>query len=310
MELAEAVELFLAREGETGGYKPETIRAYRQTLDPLLEAIGSQRPIEYVTIADLEYYINKNIRGHGSPHTQYKHIKAIKAFFKYLSDYLELLEKNPARKIKQVKLPKTRKTNAMPDDCYHRLVDHCWRQHKIFELALVLFFGDSAGRLGGAWTLTVERLNLDERAAWVIEKADSDGEVYFGEFCELALRDWLGYRKYPSEYVFSSDYSKGSQFRNPEALALRFRRACLAAGIGSWGPHALRKRKNVMMAEAGVLDEVRARVLRHSVEVNRTWYTEFSNQTIRATSDRFHTSKPEAKNRDDDGKIIHVNFGS
>lgn len=310
MELDVALQWFLEHEN----YASETVRAYRGTLEPFVHAIGAKRPIDEITPAEVDRYVAMYIKAkdHWSPTTKYKHIKAIKALFNYLSRDIEVLEKSPARKVSQVRLPKRTKAKYMPDELYQQLIDHCWRKHLVFELALALALGDGKGRIGGLWTALVSDINWEKRAIWVEEKLDSDGWIIFGEFCELAIRQWLNYREFDSPYLFSSDYNGGSPFETANGLSLRFRRAGIAAGIGSWGPHSLRHRANVVMAAAGVNDELRARVLRHDVKINRSWYTPFPEETVRKTSADFTqklparlAKRPPARTQKDD-KIIYL----
>lgn len=220
---------------------PVTQEAYRQTLNPLIEELGGHRLLSSITILDMLDWsarIRSTQRGLAEA-TIYKHIKHVKAFFNWLHR-VELIPTNPAKAIKQVRVTNTRASQQrITRDQIEELRDSLADDPR--ALALVLFLADTGCRRGGAAGLRVRDLHLRSRTAEVVEKDKTRRTVFFGRACALALSRWLRSRRSTSldDFVFSRD----GRPITAAAVAQLFRRRTIAAGLGSMGPHRLRRHK-------------------------------------------------------------------
>lgn len=158
----------------------------------------------------------------------------------------------------------------MPEDKFQQLLAYLRANTRspsrkirfIRGLALVLYLADSGGRIGGAWSLQVNDLQLDSGTGTVTEKGDKSRTVAYGPAAVNALRMWLLIRKGDlGDYVFSY---RGNKLKESAILGQFFRRLCIDAGIGSWGPHSLRHRKGFQLSDSGVSITIAAEALGHS----------------------------------------------
>lgn len=252
MDLQHAVQLFL------GEQRPTTRTSYQYVLNNMTQYVGPQRPIERVSTTDLLEYM-QGIRSRNlAPATDNKYIKTIKTFFNWLVK-AGYLQESPAAILRQPRLPAyVTRDKAMPDDKLAIVLDYAqWRPR---DYALILFLADTGCRRTGAATLQVKDLMLDQQRAYVTEKGDKTRLVAYGSECSKALRRWLDIRIDEGPYVF---HRRGNAIK-PAAISQIFRRACIAAGVGSYGSHSLRHRKGHQLADARVAPSVAATALGHS----------------------------------------------
>jgi len=258
MELDKAVGLFLNE------YKPSTRDTYARTLAMLARWLGADRPVESITPAQvLDFWQQRIVIDRYAISTRLKHLKTLRTFFNW-AVRMQLIDASPARVVRGYKLkPAIDKSKAMNDDELATLLDYAKWKPQIY--ALVLFLADTGCRRGGAAGLRISDINWGDSTATVTEKGDVSRQVLFGPVCKRALEHWLairsaGRRRIRGVHVFSVD---GHPIR-PDNLSLMFRRACIAAGIRSLGPHSLRHRKGHQMADARIAPSVAATALGHS----------------------------------------------
>jgi len=255
LTLARAVEKWLRT------HIPTTRESYGKVMPVMVAFIGPDVPlveVEPVAVLDCIAAVKERDL---SPATVNKHIITLKAFFNWAVD-AGLLAESPARGVKRVKLPsRVDRSKAMPDEVLAQVLDCArWKKRKR-DFALILFLADTGARIGGAAGLRVNDVHLDEGRAYVIEKGNKRREVWFGERCADALRQWLDSRpKGAGAFVFSRDGRK-IQGRH---LAQAFRRAVKDAECGTWSPHSLRHRKAYQLADAKTPPSVAATALGHS----------------------------------------------
>lgn len=253
MHLDRAIHLFL------GEYIASTRRAYGYTLNEMLAYIGPARPLTDIRPDHLIEYV-QHLRKRPSlksPASVNKHIKTIKTFFNWCVK-TGFLEVSPARGLKRVRQASSvDRVKAMPDHVYEELLAYT-RYHPRHH-ALVLFLGDTGCRIGGAAGLRWRDIDLKHRRAVVTEKGKPPRPVFFGDVCAQALASWRMRHPMRGDYVFSDD---GRRIHN-DNLGQMFRRACIRAGIGSWGPHSLRHRKGHQLADASVAPSLAAKALGH-----------------------------------------------
>lgn len=279
MKLHDAIDLFL------GEYKPSSARSLRYRLHNMAAFIGN-RPLNIIQPYELVSYIQEVRQRPAvkSPATINAYIKSVKVFFNWCIR-IRLIDESPADALHRVSLnAQIDRDKAMPEADYQKLVQRCAllaemkpRQY-LRAYALVLFLGDTGCRIGGAASLTADRLHIASRFALVEEKGNPPRRVWFGDVCADVLRQWLEEQGGPPDaHVFSSD---GERMRNA-SLGQYFRRRCKDAGIGSYGPHSLRHRKGHQLADAKVPPSVAATVLGHkNKHITLEYY--YPDDTLRA----------------------------
>ena len=259
LTLLSAVELWLGEQIAT------TRRSYLYNMREMCDFVGPGRPLDQVTTEDLmrfaQYYRAKaSVK---SPATYNKLLKTMNTFFNWCAA-AGFIAKSPAKPLKQRKRDEAGgQGKAMPDVHYHQLID--FAKWDVRGLALVLFLGDTGCRIGGAAGLRWPDIDFvaDVPTAVVTEKGAPPRKVFFGKSCERALLR-LQAAKPGTDKVFGVN--------NVDALKQYFRRLCLRAGIGSYGPHSLRHRKGHQFGDNKVNPVVGAMVLGNSVDIMLKYY--------------------------------------
>lgn len=282
---------------------PVTREAYDQTMKPFIAAIGEDCllvDVDIFAILEWSALIRSEERGLAQA-TIYKHIKHVKAFFNWAQN-IGLITGNPGKAIKQIKITKTRaEGQLMPKHVIRDLLRHI--QGDARALAVVMFLLDTGCRRGGAAGLRVRDLNLRFRTAEVYEKDKTTRTVFFGPACTKALRAWLNSRKdvMTTDYVFSRD---GGPITGA-AIAQLFRRRTIEAGLGSLGPHRLRRQKIVtLLTEQENPRHVKDLVGHKRIETT-LGYVPKDMSAVRALADKYAVgSESEDELREETGKII------
>lgn len=254
MNLESAITTFLLSQPNLG-----TRKAYRSCLIPMRDYIGPARPVTQVNVAEIALYGSTLYDKNYAQATIRKHVISIKAFFNWLKK-MDIIPKSPADVIKRPRIERNIDRNkAMPEENFNKLLSYTkWKPR---HDALVLFLGDTGCRIGGAHTLKLSDLDFVTNTAEVTEKGNKKRYVSFGDKAAQALKKWIASRPDDAcEYVFSNS-NKNIKVGN---LAQLFRRACIAADIGSWGPHSLRHRKGYQFSDNGISPSIAATAFGHS----------------------------------------------
>ena len=227
--------------------------------DKPLRVIENDKRVDYFEPPDLTEYVNLAILQREKPlaaATVEKHKKTMRTFWNWCvkNGYIDKSPfVVPAKKLSRGVDP----DKIMSDEKLDQLLTYAkWNARRY---ALITFLADTGCRRGGATELTVDRLDLSNRSAEVVEKGEVTYTVYFGDVTAFALRNWLMSRGSLGGYVFSRDGKPITAY----ALGQYFRRSCVSAGIGSWGPHSLRHRKGDKLQKAGVDVRTTALVMGH-----------------------------------------------
>lgn len=176
--------------------------SYRRALLPMKKVLGADRPLKTLTYTDLLTYTSEmNADNHLEPSSYRLYVQVIKTFFKWCADS-DHMDRNPTRNIKLPKARKSSKNRAIPPGDLRKMVEYSRRSARNY--ALMLFLIDTGCRVGGASSLRLSQLDLDEGMAVLEEKANPQMVVYFGERTAEALRQWLAVRPQSKhEYVFT-----------------------------------------------------------------------------------------------------------
>ena len=278
---------------------------YGSNLSDLCNYISDDMPIESITSLDLiRYMADVDSRDEiQSPVTYNKYIKVLRTFFNWCVK-MDLIEKSPAKvlKVKNARhsVPKVK---AMPDGVLYRLIDAAEEREREDNdprpLALILFLSDTGCRIGGAATLTRDRLKLNDPivvrnhqriyTVQLFEKGREEPNIYyFSEETAKVLRRWLINHSGP--YVFGNN----GQSIEANNLARYFRRFGKGVGCGSWGPHSLRHRKGHQAAKQFPLS-IGAKLLNNSEEVFVKYYMPKQNQFVQEAAAQLFSNQIKNK---------------
>lgn len=244
----------------------DTRRTNKYMLQPLLVYLGDKDVLEVEPLDLKKYQQNRLDKSERAPTTRNKHIKAIKAFFNYLVKELRVIPPpSPASALRTRKVhidQRKRKQKAMTDDELEKLLDFVkWNER---NHAIVLFLATTGARAGGAATLTLENLDLENLRAIVLEKGSKTRQVMYDERTAHALRLWL-IRRPPAEHSFVFTYgTHPSKPLSVPAIGDIISRACKKVGLRRLGPHSLRHRIGHKFADEGVPPPITQSYLGHS----------------------------------------------
>jgi site-specific recombinase XerD len=290
MQLKEAVPLFLDQ------YKASTRKSYASVLKPLMQRCGEALPVAEINRLDMIRYTNHIRQESGySPATIRKHIKSLKTFF-YWCVRLELIPKTPMQEIKSVAVDTYIGVNkAMTDDQLSRLYTYMDKNQIRYtrHRALVATLDDSGARIGEMAALRWPDVDLKSGTLYIVGKGDKRRPAFFFEVAAFALRDWYNaQQRIDGDHVFSH---RGGPITS-DTLQLLFRKLCIAAGIGSHGPHKLRHRKAHQLVHKGISPSVAATVIGDSVEVFMEHYAPRDYDSARAAA-RQVAQRPAAEQK-------------
>jgi len=259
MKLSEALEMFaLAKIGESSS---DTMRWYKQRIGTLVSFLEDM-PIKDITLHDLRrwraWLWEKNSRwadhpgrpeeeGGLSPWTRHGYIRAIRRFFNFLVNE-GLLEHSPAQRLELPSRPKNPPKFIRQEDALAILRA---AKDNPRDYSIVRFLAETACRVGGITSLTLDNLDLKGLVApngTVVYHAQVEEKgfrgvpririVYFGEKTAEALRAYLAVRpQNGSERVFIGQHGPLQESGFYQVLKRLAKKAGVKKG---WNPHAFR----------------------------------------------------------------------
>lgn len=165
------------------GKSYETIKNYYYTLKAFSKVI--RKPVNAIDLQDIRMYIAQFSNNHAKS-TVNTLTSNLKSFFNWLE--LEgYIEKNPARRVKQIKLPKRLRKSLTADEL-ERLRDSCITTR---ERAMIEFIFATGCRVSEVVKVNVSDLDPINSTLRIIGKGDSERIVYFSPKAKLYLQKYL-----------------------------------------------------------------------------------------------------------------------
>lgn len=283
-----------------------TVRWYRSRLSPLVQFLGGDRRLAVLCPADVREYILalRARRGRYSDHYYRKpqegglslsslhgHLRALRFFFKWVTEEYSLEWVNPMSRIRFPRLDHSSPKAASLDDL-HKLLDACGDdQIGIRNRAMLLFLADTGCRAGGLLGLSLDSLDLAAGTAIVTEKGNRTRTLYLSNVTISVLRHWLTKRPSGrSEAVFTSlgcnHYGRSLTLGGLHGVLRCLKR--LAGVGGRVNPHAWRHAFGVAYVNAGGDAASLRRLLGHSdVSTTLTFYVVHNDHELRQKHDQF-----------------------
>lgn len=272
--------------------KPTTLQWYRGRLTKFVAWIGDETAVSAIDRHALRRYkhhlVSTKLRwvdhpskpaansGLSTP-TINGHIRCLRRFFKWLVEE-DIISNSPASKIK-VKRGSGQPPKAISPPNFTRLLKATDQPR---DRALLLFLADTGCRIGGAASLTTDRLDLDARRAFVNEKGNKWRYVFFGHITSGALGEWLGERPLiRHQRVFcarNAPYAPLSESGIYQAI----QRLAEKANInGRWNPHSFRHAAARGWLEQGLDLSTVSQLLGHAnVGVTADFYARWSKSEL------------------------------
>ncbi len=197
------------------GLKPTTIRWYRSILSAFVQQLGDQE-LDTITTKDLRLYVadlrqrqerytnarqRPAVQGSLAANSVACHIQCLHRFWSWAASEYGL-SINPMGGIRRPRRPRPEpKALAAADfvQLFHATGESVTG---VRDRALLAFLADTGARLGGAASLTLDRLDLRQRQAVLLEKGGKARAVPFTWATARLLHQWLIYRQSTCELVF------------------------------------------------------------------------------------------------------------
>ncbi len=139
-----------------------TFKLYSHVLDQMVEFLDPASRLRAITSDELDQAVGRIITPDHADATAEIYKRVINTFFNHMVEAGHLKTSPVSFTVKQIIRPPTDTSKAIPDEDIARMLAACLNAR---DRALVIFFRDTAFRLGGAWNLRLE--GLDFRQRWV-----------------------------------------------------------------------------------------------------------------------------------------------
>lgn len=263
------------------GLAVRTIENYRKGLASF--AAGTDKPVGLISADDIRRYLGYLADERHLRRTSLQaHINILRAFFSWLSAE-DLIERNPMRKIRSLRVDKCGLRHPMKPEELERLREACATPR---ERALVEFFAATGCRLSEAAGLSAEAVDLRARCAEVLGKGNKTRTVYLSVRAACLLRMYLDGRK-GGEALFAgtrAPYAPLGTRAMERIVQCAGERAGLPYRVH---PHLLRHTFATQALSAGMDITVIQRLLGHEDIGTTQIYAEVSQETVRRAYDKF-----------------------
>ena len=176
-----------------------TVEGYRRELTRFFAAIS--KPFNQITTNDIRIYLYRRQQENNLSKSTVEHIRVIiNAFYSWVVDE-ELMDRNPARRIEPIRVPRPdRRPVPAVDLEYLRKACETPR-----ERALVDFLYSTGCRISECSALDVSDINWADRSVRIRHgKGDKARTTYFNAEAEVSLREYLDSRPHESSALFCS----------------------------------------------------------------------------------------------------------
>ncbi len=233
MKTQEAIDVFL--EAKIGESAPKTIAWHKGNLQRFSSFIGENQCVESIDIRQLRQWRASLNQRNISAWTLHGYLRTIRHFFNWLEEE-EMLEQNPAKRLKLFRLPKPPR-KGIPDADRDAMLS--MRRDNVRDFAILMFVATTGCRIGGVTTLTIDNLDIENRTAIITEKGQKSRTVFLGSKAANALQSWLDVR--PSTNAREIFVQKEGKGLTSSGIYQVFKRAAKDASVKkNWNPHQWR----------------------------------------------------------------------
>lgn len=245
----------------------------------------NKRDILDIDITDLHAYISYcDSYYNDSTKTKARKISAIKSWFKYLHNTVELIDKNPSEKLE---LPKLQKRNPvyLTLSESEKVINAIKLEENEFnrarDLCIILIFLTCGLRISELTGINIESIKDDKLN--VIGKGNKERTVFFNENCLYAIKCYLKLRPITPDTtaLFISSHKKRISNRS---IQIRLKKYIQLAGLDPniYTPHKLRHTAATLMYKYGDVDiRTIQSILGHTSVATTQIYTHLDDDDIK-----------------------------
>ena len=245
----------------------------------------NKRDILDIDITDLHAYISYcDSYYNDSTKTKARKISAIKSWFKYLHNTVELIDKNPSEKLE---LPKLQKRNPvyLTLSESEKVINAIKLEENEFnrarDLCIILIFLTCGLRISELTGINIESIKDDKLN--VIGKGNKERTVFLNENCLYAIKCYLKLRPITPDTtaLFISSHKKRISNRS---IQIRLKKYIQLAGLDPniYTPHKLRHTAATLMYKYGDVDiRTIQTILGHTSVATTQIYTHLDDDDIK-----------------------------
>lgn len=245
----------------------------------------NKRDILDIDITDLHAYISYcDSYYNDSTKTKARKISAIKSWFKYLHNTVELIDKNPSEKLE---LPKLQKRNPvyLTLSESEKVINAIKLEENEFnrarDLCIILIFLTCGLRISELTGINIESIKDDKLN--VIGKGNKERTVFLNENCLYAIKCYLKLRPITPDTtaLFISSHKKRISNRS---IQIRLKKYIQLAGLDPniYTPHKLRHTAATLMYKYGDVDiRTIQSILGHTSVATTQIYTHLDDDDIK-----------------------------
>ena len=253
-------------------YSEQTLKNYFYTLRKFESFI--KKPIATVNKNDIRFFLANCYQGCRASTINSK-IFCLKGFFQWLTDE-EIIPKNPARLIKDTKIPK-RLRKALTLQELEKLRLACETDR---ERALLEFIFATGCRVGEIVNVNISDIDFNTNKLKVIGKGDKQRVVYFNDKTKLYLENYLKTRKdnCPALFIYERFPYERLQKRGIEVIISNIgKKANLGKAVY---PHLIRHTMATLGLQSGADITTIQHLLGHTSPCTTQTYAEQSNENL------------------------------
>lgn len=257
------------------GFTQATLHHYFYILDAFTRRV--RKPVGEITTSEIQLYLYELETTHNMHDVTLQNVQIIiKAFFKWLH-VNEYIEKNPAERIKTMKVEKKMR-KPLTDIEMEKLRRACKNRR---DLAIVEVLYSTGCRASELINLKLEDLNFDKREVHLFGKGKKHRTSYLSARAMIAVKDYLQTRGFESEDLFCNNRRPYGKLK-VAAVQKIIREAGRAAGIqGNVFPHRIRHTTATDALDKGMeIEEVKS-LLGHESIGTTLIYTEIRQENVK-----------------------------
>ncbi len=287
---------------------PNTIKEYNYDLAMFLKFImlhfnlASSKDFKDINISNLSLDVIKKIElndihaflayltttYHSKAATRARKVSSIRAFFNYLSQKANLIDKNPAQNLETPKIEKRMPKYLTLDDSKKLLsVTSDEERNKERDYAIITLFLNCGLRLSELIGININDISFDDAKMTVIGKGNKERTIYLNKACLQAINSYLevrpkiGIKPSSIKALFLSERKERISKRTVQYVVDKeLRRAGL--DTKKYSTHKLRHTAATLMYQYGNVD-IRAlqELLGHESISTTEIYTHVANEQVR-----------------------------
>lgn len=271
-DIPEKITMYLQAK-KLEGLSDLTLQNYFYFLRRLSEHTHKQ--VRDITLNDLRMFLFKECEG-VKPSTANTKVCYLQSFFRWMVDE-EIIDKDPSRKLHQVKLPK-RLRNALTVEDIERLRLACKDTR---ERALMELLFSTGCRLSELVGINVEDLNFHDNSIRVIGKGNKERIVYFNDKTKVHIENYLKERPGLDVALFVTCKKPYARVGNRGIQKIINKIAERASFDKSVFPHLFRHSMATLTLQNGASIVTVQKLLGHSSVVTTEKYTEANMDSVK-----------------------------